>query len=236
MTETALKLVETDGVKTKSLTIVEQSRAIKIVDAETYKMANYMYKALTEMLKEIENKCDKNISLWHKGHQNALDEKREYYNPVDQERRNKKKEIDDYKQEQERIRLAEQQRLEKEARKAEEERRLLEAIEAEEEAKANGLTSQEAAQEAEAILQKPTFTPPVVLPKTNFVPKINGGPNFREIWAAEVVSIKELCRGVAEGTVSPECVMGNMPVLNKMATALKQTMNVRGVRAISRRV
>jgi hypothetical protein len=51
-----------------------------------------------------------------------------------------------------------------------------------------------------------------------------------------VVNIRDLCRAVVEGKASPECVMANMPVLNKMAVALKQTLNIPGVRAVSKRV
>ena len=59
---------------------------------------------------------------------------------------------------------------------------------------------------------------------------------FREVWSAEVTDIKALCRAVADGKASTECVMANMPVLNRMASALKATMNIPGVRAYSKRV
>lgn len=39
-----------------------------------------------------------------------------------------------------------------------------------------------------------------------------------------------------EGKASPECVTPNMPTLNKMAAALKDALNIPGVRAVSRRV
>jgi len=235
--ETALKLIETNEVKTKSLSIVEQSKAIKIVDSKSYEKAAYMWKALGLMLKEIDDKCDKNISLWHQGHKNAVAEKKEYYDPVDQERRIKKKEMDSYEQEQEQKRLAEQKRLEEDAKKLAEEQLLNDAIDAEK----DGNT-----EIADAILQESVYVPPVVLPKTNFVPKISGGPSFRELWSAEVFDIKALCRSVADGKASTEFVMGlekdkvtlkiSCPALNKQATALKQTMSIAGVRVTSRRV
>lgn len=52
----------------------------------------------------------------------------------------------------------------------------------------------------------------------------------------EVFNMMDLIKAVANGEAPENCVKPNQPVLNKMATALKQTMNVRGVRAISRRV
>jgi hypothetical protein len=56
------------------------------------------------------------------------------------------------------------------------------------------------------------------------------------VWGAEVRDIKALCRAIAEGKASPNLVTPNMPALNKLATALKETMNVPGVRPYSRRV
>ena len=38
---------------------------------------------------------------------------------------------------------------------------------------------------------------------------------------------------VADGKVQPECVMPNMPVLNKLAQISKEALNVPGVKAIS---
>jgi hypothetical protein len=68
------------------------------------------------------------------------------------------------------------------------------------------------------------------------VPKREGGPVYREVWAAEVVDIKALCMAVATGKASTEYVTGNMVALNRMAVALKGTMNVPGVKSYSRRV
>lgn len=68
------------------------------------------------------------------------------------------------------------------------------------------------------------------------IPKMAGGPVYREVWAAEVVDIKALCLAVATGKASTECVIGNMVSLNRQAVALKGTMNVPGVKAYSKRV
>lgn len=52
----------------------------------------------------------------------------------------------------------------------------------------------------------------------------------------EITDLKALCLAVATGKVSPESVTANMPVLNRLAVALKGTMNIPGVKAYSKRV
>ena len=145
--------------------------------------------------------------------------------PLKEARTNIKKLMSDYDQKQERLRQEEQRRLEVEARRQEEERRLQDAILAEE----LGET-----EEASAILEEPVQVAPVIVPKAT--PKLPGGPVYREVWSAQVTDIKALCKAVADGRVSKECVQANMPALNKMATALKRTMNIPGDQAVSRRV
>lgn len=232
--ETALKLVtETTEVETKALTLVEQAGMVKIEDAKSYEVAGFLWKTIGEVMKEVSDTFDPLIEAAHRNHKLALEKKAKFYSPLDKAKRDIKGLMSDYEAEKERIRREEQKRLEEIAKKEEEERRLLEAIEAEEQAKANGATPQEAAQEAEAVLQEPVYVAPVVLPKET--PKVKG-LSFREVWSAEVFDIKALCAAVAYGKASPECVTGNMPVLNKMAMALKKTMNVPGVKPISKRV
>lgn len=85
-----------------------------------------------------------------------------------------------------------------------------------------------------SVAAEPIYVAPVVVPKS--VPKMAGGPVYREVWAAEVVDIKALCMAVATGKASTECVSGNMVALNRMAVALKGTLNIPGVRAYSKRV
>lgn len=57
-----------------------------------------------------------------------------------------------------------------------------------------------------------------------------GGVSTIASYEAEVVSIKDLCLAVAEGRISTECVLANMPVLNRLAKAMKTTFDIPGVR------
>lgn len=223
--EAALKIVETNEVESKALTIVDQAKAITVTDADTYTIAGNMWKDLGDMMDKIDETFNPLIEAAHRSHKAALAKKAEFYNPLKEARTNIKKLMSDYDQKQERLRQEEQRRLEVEARRQEEERRLQDAILAEE----LGET-----EEASAILEEPVQVAPVIVPKAT--PKLPGGPVYREVWSAQVTNIKALCKAVADGRVSKECVQANMPALNKMATALKRTMNIPGVQAVSRRV
>lgn len=212
-------------VEKKALTVVEQAKAINITDSETYIAAGAFWKDVGLMIKEVKETFDPICEAANKAHKQATAKRAQFLNPLNDAYKNVKKLMSNYDAEQERIRQEEQRRLEDIARKEEEERQLQAAIEAEE----NGEI-----EESEAIMQEEFKPPPVIVPKS--IPKMSGGPVFREIWSAELVDIRLLCEAVLRGTASPECVMANMPVLNKLATALKSSMNIPGVKAVSRRV
>lgn len=260
--EAALKLVETEEVETKALSIVDQAKAVKVTDSQTYTAAGMLWKSIGEMIKEVKDTFDPICEAANKAHKAATAKRAQYLDPLTAAQRSVKSLMSAYDAEQERIRKAEEDRLRKieeeriaaerkaeqerlEAeRKAEEERLLAEAIAADERGdkdtaeiltEAAAATSENIRQEAAALAQEPIYVPPVVVvPKS--IPKMAGGPIYREVWSAEITDIKALCMAVATGKASPECVTANMPVLNKMAVALKNTLNVPGVRAYSKRV
>lgn len=232
--EAALKLVETDEVEIKAVSIVDQAKVVVVIDSETYTSAGMMWKSLGDMIKEVKETFDPICEAANKAHKAATAKRAQYLDPLTTAQKSVKQLMSNYDAEQERIRKAEESRLAEIARKQAEEDALLTAIAAEEEAKRNGATQEEAAQEAQAIIEQPVYVPPVVVPKS--VPKMAGGPVYREIWSAEIIDIKALCLAVATGKASTECVIGNMPTLNRMAVALKGTMNIPGVKAYSKRV
>lgn len=245
--EPALKLVdtnETGAVEQKALTILDQAGAVVVTDSETYTAAGTLWNQLGDMIKEVKDTFDPICDATNKAHKAATAKRAKYLDPLTTAYRSVKGLMEEWDREQERKRQEEQRRLEEIARKEEEERQLLEAIAAEEAAKEAGATEEEAAQVAEAVMAEPVAVAPVVIPKA--VPKLQGGPVYREVWAAEVTDIKALCLAVGQGTQSTEFVMGlnkdkksgkiSSPALNTLSTSLKSTMNVPGVRAYSRRV
>jgi hypothetical protein len=259
--EAALKLVETDEVETKALTIVDQSKAVVVTDAQTYTAAGMLWKSIGDMIKEVKDTFDPICDAAHKAHKAATEKRAGFLDPLTAAQKSVKQIMSVYDAEQERIRKAEEERLAKIAREAEEKRRKeeQERLEAERKAEEDRLLSEAVAAEergdketadlltaaaeesneqikevAAAIAQEPVYVAPIVVPKT--MPKMAGGPVYREVWAAEIVDIKALCLAVATGKASTECVMGNTVALNRMAVALKGTLNIPGVKAYSRRV
>ena len=76
----------------------------------------------------------------------------------------------------------------------------------------------EAAKEEERVrevLSAPVYVPQVSVPAA---PKVSGFSTAK-IWSAEVRDLRLLCRAVADGKVSPDAVLPNMPFLNKIAKA-----------------
>jgi len=192
MSEPALKLVpETEEVGVKALSIVDQSKAIKIVDSETYLKAGSILTTIKEMIKEVEDTFTPICDAAFKAHRKAVEKRDGFLNPLKDAMKGVKGAMNNYDIEIERARIAEQKRLEDIARKEEEERRIQEAIEAEAEAKRNGATAQEAAQEAEAIISEEIYIPPVVLPKET--PKVKG-VSFRTIWKFRITNANAIPR------------------------------------------
>jgi uncharacterized membrane protein YqiK len=261
MAEAALKLVEPIEVEEKALSIVDQAKAVKVIDSETYTAAGIMWKSIGDMIKEVKDTFDPICEAAHKAHKAATEKRSKYLDPLTNAQKSVKALMSAYDAEQERIRKAEEDRLRKIAEDEEKERRRAEQerLEAERKAEEDRLlaeaqaakdrgdnetaelltnaaveTSEAIKEQSAAIAQEPIYVAPIVVPKTT--PKMAGGPVYREVWAAEVTDIKALCLAVATGKASPECVTGNMVALNRMAVALKGTMNIPGVKAYSKRV
>ena len=127
----------------------------------------------------------------------------------------------------------EQERIRQEAqRKAEEAARLR----AEEEALAAALAAEQEGDKetAEAIIAEPVQVAPVIVPKT--APAASRLSAGREVWSAEVVNLMDLCKAIVAGKASINLILPNQPALNKMASAMKSTLAIPGVRAVSKKV
>lgn len=223
--EAALKLVETEPVEQKALSIVDQAKAVKVTDAETYTAAGSLWKSIGDMIAEVKATFDPICDAAHKAHKAATEKRAKFLDPLTAAQKSVKRLMADYDAEQERIRQAEQRRLEEIARKAEEDCRLAEAIAAEEAAKAAGATKEEAAQEAAAIIEEPVSVAPVVVPKA--VPKIQGGPVFQTRWSFEIVN---------ENLIPRQYLTPDMTKIGGVVRALKAQANIPGVRAYEKRV
>jgi hypothetical protein len=225
MSEPALKMVETTPVEEKALSIVDQAKAVKVTDPETYTAAGSLWKSIGDMIKEVEDTFNPIVSAAHAAHKAAVEKRAKYLDPLTAARKSVKGLMSAYDAEQERIRKAEEARLAEIARKQAEEQALLDAIAAEEEAKRNGATKEEAKKEADAIIAEPVYVPPVVLPKAT--PKLQGGPVYRTVWKARIVN---------ERLIPREYLTVDMVKINGVVRSLKGATNIPGVMPYEERV
>jgi murein DD-endopeptidase MepM/ murein hydrolase activator NlpD len=225
MGEAALSLVTSDEVMKEVISIEDQAKALKIVSRETYIKAGELWKAIKAIRAKVAETFDGNIKKAHELHKSLVAEKKRHDGPLDEAERMVKRGMSDFDLEQERIRQAEQRRLEEIARKEAEERALLEAISAEEEAKRNGATKEEAKKEADAIIAEPVTVAPVVLPKAT--PKLQGGPVYRTVWKARIVN---------ERLIPREYLTADMVKINGVVRSLKGATNIPGVMPYEERV
>lgn len=219
-----MSLVETTPVEEKALSIVDQAKAVKIVDNQSYVAAGGVWKAIGDMIKEVKDTFDPICDAAHKAHKQAVEKRSKYLNPLTSAQRSVKGLMAAYDAELERIRREEQARLEAIARKQAEEEALLAAIAAEEEAKRNGATKEEVAEETAAILETPVTVAPVVIPKA--VPKMQGGPVYRTIWKAKVIN---------ERLIPREYLVPDMAKINGVVRSLKGAANIPGVQVYEER-
>lgn len=219
-------------VESRALTISEQAKAVVITNTETYEKAGIFFKEIKGMMKEVADTFDPIIEKAHSAHKEALAKKAKYYAPLDKASKDVKRLMSDYDMEEERKRRLEEDRLRKIAEDAEkarleqerkeaEERQLQEAIAAE---AAGDTKVAEAILEAPVYVPEPEFVPAPVVPKA--VPKISG-VSYRTVWSCEVVNVDLIPR---------KYLVPDMVMLNKIASAEKDKMNIPGVKPTSRRV
>lgn len=89
----------------------------------------------------------------------------------------------------------------------------------------------QAASEAQALAQAASvMTVPVVAPARSRV----AGLSARVLWDAELTDIVALCRHIAENPEMCDLVQLNAQTARQMAGAMKQNLNIPGIKAVSR--
>jgi hypothetical protein len=216
MSEAALNLVETNEVESKALSVVDQAKAVKVVDVESYKFAGELWKGIGDMIKEVKATFDPICDAANKAHKAATAKRASFLDPLESVYKNVKRLMSDYDAEQERIRREEEARLREIERQAEEERRLQEAI---------ALEAQGEQEVAEAVMEAPVYVAPVVLPKST--PKLQGGPVYRTVTKFRVVN---------ELIIPRQFLVPDMVKIGGVVRALKNQANIPGIEIYDERV
>jgi len=232
MTNVIMEKIEAEG---KAVSLLDKAKSIAIVTNEDRTAAEEMIQAAKTLEDEIFNFLDPARDRAYKEYQFHKKRLDDAIIPITDARWILKQTCMAWDREQERIRQEEQRRAEAESRKRAEDEALALAAQAEQEGQS---------EIADAILSEPVQVAPVIIQRSAPAPsRLSAG---RTVWSAEVTSIKLLCAAIGNGTASTEFVMGldrdkktgiiSSPALNKMATAMKNTMNVPGVVAKSKTV
>lgn len=210
-------------VEESALSIPAQAQMLQIRSNGDYKQADDLLVAWKAIENEIHTAFDPICDAAFKAHKEAVSQRKKYIDPIESGRSILKPKMFVYQQEQDRIRQEAQRKAEEEAKRQAEELALQAAVEAE----VSG--NQEL---AEAIINEPVKAAPVFIPK--IVPKAE--TRFRLQYYAEVFDLRKLIIEIAAGRQPITLIEPNMPALNKIAVALKDSMNIPGVVAKSRPV
>lgn len=216
-------VVEGEQLETRALTLPEKARAVRITDQATYEVATRLFLDFGALRREIEQyHAPLKAKAWE-AHKAIVAAEKKMLEPVVEAEAILNRGITAWTVEQKRLDAERQRQAEEAERRRVEEAQEAAAMDAEKQ----GASPEEVA----AVLSEP-----IVVPKVAVRPvyKQVAGIRNATFWSAEVFDIRLLCRAVADGKASPELVIPNQPVLNKLAIALKQTLNIPGVKAVSR--
>jgi hypothetical protein len=218
-------------LETRALSLTEQAQVLTVRSQPDFERAGkFITEVIKPLIKEASEIFDPIIAKAHEAHKEAITQKKKIVEPLELAERTIKGEISRYCTEQERV--AREARL---AAEREQQRLLDEQIEreveaAEEMAKAFGDAPEQVEAEVKAIIEQPRVYPPTPMPAVRLMPV--KGVSTVDVYSAEVVNIRELCRAVADGRAGANLVLPNQPALNGLARSLKEGLSVPGVRCI----
>ena len=204
----------------KVTSVPERAKGLQILTDEDFRNAGELLIVIKGLRSEINDTFDPIISKAHEAHKEAIGQKKKVDAPLVEAELILKPRISAYIQVQEKRRLEEQRLLEQKL-KEEEELRVLEKAE---ELHAFGDTD-----EANELLEKPVYVPPVVLPRTT--PNVPGIVS-RTTWSAQVTNFMELVKAVAAGRAPIQCLKADTVFLGQQARSMKSALNYPGVKAV----
>ena len=217
----AAELKETE-LEQLALSWPERAQAIRIVDQPSYDEATGMLIAIAGLKQEIVAHHAPIKKATHEAHKAAVAAENRLLNPLVQADMTLRTSIAAFAREQARLAAEARQKAEDEARRREEAERLALAALAEQ----HGATEETVSE----ILDTPMPVAPAFVQPTYQAAK---GISTTTRYVAEVFDMKLLCIAVASGKASIELIQPNMSALNKMASAMRETMNIPGVRAVA---
>lgn len=207
--------MEQQQIESEANELVTQCKTWSIVDTESYASAGNLWATAKQLREKISETFDPIIAKAWSAHKEAVAQKKRHDEPLAAAQTQIKQKMIAYDAEQERLRRAEQLRLELEAKqKAEQDNLDLAAI-----MEKAGLK-----EEAEQVISEPVRIEPVVLPKAT--PKIEGF-KYRSNWTFKIKD---------ESKIPREYMTPDVTKIGKIVRALKEATNIPGIETIEEKV
>lgn len=233
MTELSLTVPTKTDLERESTTWADRARDLKIVDAPSCVQASLLLRSIKGLRTDIANWFAPHVEAAMETKRKAeaarkglVDEKDRMEAPLVAAEAVVKRTLLVWEEEQERLRLAEERRLQLAADTRASEIAL--EVSAAMELEAHQRGDAEMLREAHDLLAQPSEGAVVSVART--IPKVQG-ITYRDAWKAhDVVDTKALAAAVAAGIVPAIFLTANMTALNKFASATKGTENIPGVK------
>lgn len=218
---------ETVALTTAATGYLAKAKQFVITTPDQYEKSAGLLKEIKAQAKELETKRKSITSPMDDAKKRVMDFFRGPIDSLDQAARAINKAMTSYHEKMERERREEEERLRIEAEK--EQARIDKAAEK----KAAKLEAKGDIEKAEEVrMNAPIVVAPVLASQT---PQV-AGVSYRTVWSGEVTSKTELIKAVAAG-LAPESLLDvNTTLLTKLAQAMKETMNIPGAKAVSKKV
>lgn len=213
-------IVEANAIALEASETLVIAQGFRVSTVTQYEEAGAKLKGIKGLLARIDAVFDPHIKRAHDAHKALVAEKKEHQSPLQTAEALLKRSILGFQQEEERKRLELEAKAQEEARK---EREKLEA-------KAAKLAAKGKTEQAEAVAATAAaVVAPIIAPTT---PKV-AGISMRTTYRAEVVSLMDLVKAVAAGTVPLNALQANQVFLNNQARAMRETLAYPGVKAVA---
>lgn len=220
----ALPVEKAVAIKEENLKMLESAKAFTIADQSGYEYVVDIVKKVKDRRKMWANMIKPVKEAARAAWQKVVDLEKEVDTPLAViENEVCKPKLVAWEQEQEKKRIAEQERIAAQIKKQEEEAKLAVAVELE----AGGNS-----EAADLVLESPSVAPAIELPKTTAVK----GVSYRDIYSAVVTDKLAFIMAVAAGKIPLEAVTENGPFLNNQAKAFKGALKYPGVEVKVNRV
>ena len=209
-----------DIAKKNAVALYAKYKDLQVIDEASYATAGAGLVQIKAMRKDIKSKLKPFIDKAKEVYDHHRGQFKKYDNPLLGLEGLIKGRLATFADEQEKKRRQLEAELQEKARQEAEDAKVNEAKKLEE------MGETEA---AEAVIEEEVHVAPVTVDNK---PKAQG-VSTRKKWHAEVVDLSALIKAVAEGKEAESFLLPDMKVLNKMAGALMEELNIAGVKAVS---